>query len=103
MQISKYNFPSEILQSKIPVLLKFYTPFCQPCKMLAPIIDEIEKEYDGKIKVGNINALENQELCSEHNVMTVPTLLFFKNGKVVKTIIGERSKKSLIGEIEDCL
>lgn len=96
------NFSDEVLKAKLPVLVDFWAPWCGPCKMVSPIVEELAKEYDGKLKVGKLNVDDNQETSGKYGIMSIPTLAFFKNGKLVKTIIGAQGKEALkraIGEV----
>jgi len=94
------NFSSEALESDIPVLVDFWAEWCRPCTMLSPLVDEIAGEMDGKIKVGKINVDEEPELAGKYGVMSIPTLLVFKNGKVAATSIGVRPKADILKLIE---
>jgi len=82
------NFEAEVLKSDQPVLVDFYADWCGPCKMMAPIIDEIANEFAGKVKVGKLNVDESPATAAKYRVMSIPTLLFIKNGQVVDTIVG---------------
>lgn len=96
MVITKNNFEAEVMQSDLPVLIDFWASWCGPCKMLSPIIEEIEKEYAGKIKVGKINVDEEMELAQKYGVSGIPTVLLFKNGEVVNTSVGYRPKEDIV-------
>lgn len=89
------NFQREVLESDIPVLVDFYADWCGPCKMIAPIIEELAKEYDGKVKIGKLNVDEDLKTSEKYRVMSIPTLIFFKNGVPVDTVIGAVPKKVL--------
>jgi thioredoxin 1 len=86
------NFKEEVLDSNIPVLVDFWAVWCGPCKMLTPTIDQIAKEFDGKVKVGKVNVDENQQLAAQYGIMSIPTVIIFKNGKVVEQFIGVQPK-----------
>lgn len=93
------NFDQEVLTSDLPVLVDFYADWCGPCKMMAPVIDEISQEVEGKVKVGKINVDENPQMAEKYGVMSIPTLILFKNGELVKTMLGFRSKEEVLKEI----
>ena len=95
LKITKENYETEVLKSDKLVLIDFYADWCGPCKMMSPIIDEIAEEVGDKIKVGKINVDENQELAIQYNIVSIPTLMFLKNGKLLKTIVGFHSKGEL--------
>ena len=93
------NFEQEVLKSDLPVLVDFFAVWCGPCQMMAPVIEEIAKEQEGKIKVGKINVDENPQTSEKYNIMSIPTLILFKDGQVVKTFQGFRTKEDIIREI----
>ena len=98
--IDEKNFESEVTNSSKPVLVDFWAEWCGPCKMIAPLLDEIAKEKGDAIKVAKVNIDENQNLSFRFNVRAIPTLLFFKNGQVVDQVTGMTSKKDLLGRVE---
>ena len=93
--INKNNFQNEVLNSEKPVLLDFWAPWCGPCRMVSPIVDEIAAER-GDIKVGKVNVDEEQELAGQFGVMSIPTLVVIKGGKVVNQMVGARPKSQIL-------
>ena len=100
VSIDESNFEREVTQSDKPVLVDFWADWCGPCKMIAPILDEIAKEKAGAVKVGKVNVDQNQSLSFKFNIRAIPTMLFFKNGQVRDQVTGMTSKKDLIGRLE---
>ena len=98
LELSSESFEKEVLNSNEPVLVDFYADWCGPCKMMAPIVEELAKDLQGKAKVGKINVDENQDLAMEYEVMSIPTLIIFKEGKEFKRFVGVRSKSELLSE-----
>ena len=82
------NFEAEVLQSDLPVLVDFWADYCAPCKMIAPMVDELADEYAGKMRVGKLDTSENRQVAITYGVQSIPTLLFFKNGEVADTLVG---------------
>lgn len=93
--LTEQNFDAEVLQAELPVLIDFWAPWCGPCRMVSPLVDEVAKEVGNEAKVGKINIDEQQELASNYQVMSIPTLAIFKNGKLVKTAVGARGKEQI--------
>jgi thioredoxin 1 len=98
--VSDDTFESLVLKSTTPVLLDFWAEWCGPCKMIAPILDEIAKEYSGKLTVAKVNIEENSETPAKYNVRGIPTLILFKNGKAEATKVGALSKSQLVAFID---
>ena len=94
-ELDSGNFNEEINNTEKLVLVDFYATWCGPCKMLAPVVSEIAEEYKEKLEVYKVNIDENQELALKYDIMSIPTLMFFKNGEVVNTSVGFRSKSEL--------
>lgn len=97
------NFEAEVLSSQLPVLVDFYADWCGPCKMMAPVVDELAKAYEGKIKVGKCNIDDNMELAQKYRVASIPTFMIFKDGQIVSTSVGGQSKKDLEKILEQVL
>lgn len=96
MKITSENFEKEVLQAEKPVLVDFWASWCMPCKMMTPIVEEIAKEKEGKIKVYKINIDEEPDLATKYGVMSIPTFLVFKDGKVVNSSVGVQDKQKLL-------
>ena len=101
--VNEQNFTSEVVNSQIPVLIDFWAPWCGPCKMISPVIEEIANEYSGKLKVGKLNTDENITLASRFQITSIPCLLFFKSGKPVEKVVGFRPKQDIIKIIENVI
>jgi thioredoxin 1 len=99
-KITKNNFNQEVINSDKPVLLDFWAPWCVPCKMVAPIVDQIAEETTHTAKVGKVNIDEEPELAQAFHVMTIPTLVVIKNGKVVHTTVGVKQKKAILSMLQ---
>ena len=98
LNLSSENFEKEVLNSEEPVLVDFYADWCGPCKMMAPVVESLAAELQGRAKVGKINVDENQDLAMEYNVMSIPTLIIFKDGKEIKRFVGVRDKSEILNE-----
>jgi thioredoxin 1 len=101
--LDEKNFQSEVIKSSVPVLVDFWAPWCGPCLIMAPIVDELAKELKSQFKIGKVNVDENQELASQYEIMSIPVFKIFKNGKIVKNIGGIQAKEALKIELEKCL
>ncbi len=99
LEITDKNFESEVIKSNIPVLVDFWAEWCGPCKAIAPIVDQISNELEGKLKVGKVNVDDAQDLAAKFNVMSIPTLFIFKDGKPIEQIVGAMSKDVLLEKI----
>ena len=100
LKITKENFDKEVLQSDQPVLLDFWASWCGPCKMVGPIVEEVETEVNGFAKVGKVNVDEQPELAQAFQVMSIPTLVVMKNGKPEKSVVGVQSKQTLVSMLK---
>ena len=98
--LSTANFAQEALQSEEPVLVDFWASWCGPCRMLSPIVDEIGAEMEGKLKIGKVNVDEEPALAREYGVMSIPTLILFKQGQVAGTSVGAKPKAELLQFLE---
>ena len=94
------NFKKEVVESELPVLVDFWANWCGPCKMIAPAIEELAKEYAGKMKIGKVDVDGNSKIASHYGVMSIPTLMFFKKGQVLEQAVGALSKADLKRKIE---
>ena len=103
IEITDASFKSEVTDSPIPVLVDFWAPWCGPCKMIAPVLEEIAQEYDGKAKIVKINIDDNQNTPAQFGVRSIPTLILFKNGNEVEKIIGAQGKDKLKALIDSAL
>ncbi len=105
IEITSKNFEKEVLKSEIPVLVDFWAPWCQPCVMMAPALDELSEELKGKLKIGKINVdeSENQELSMKYQIQSIPDMKLFKNGEVIKEFVGLRPKEMLEKEVREAI
>lgn len=97
--LTKQNFEQEVLKSEIPVIVDFWATWCGPCKMIAPILEEIAKEYEGKIKVAKANVDDEMALAIEYKVEVIPTLFYFEKGKVKNKTVGVLEKKEILAKV----
>ncbi len=93
LQLTDANFQSEVLESNQPVLVDFWAAWCGPCRVVGPTIEELARKYDGTVKVGKLNIDENQQAPSDFGISSIPSVLLFKDGKVVETLVGVQSKE----------
>ena len=103
ISLNEQSWKDEVANSELPVVVDFWAEWCAPCRMMAPVLEEISKEYEGKIKVGKLNVDENSAVAGEYRIMGIPTLLFFRGGKVVDKVVGVVPKKALQDKIETIL
>ena len=99
-EITKSNFEKEVANSKEPVLIDFWAPWCMPCKIIAPAVEELAKDLKGKVNVFKTNVDDNPELATELSILNIPTLLLFKNGKEVSRMVGVNSKEAISAKIK---
>jgi thioredoxin 1 len=102
-EVTDSNFQAEVLESEVPVLVDFWAPWCGPCRMVAPVVEEIAKERGEALKVVKMNIDQNNETAIAYNVLSIPTLMVFNHGEVAKTVIGAYPKKRLEAELEPAL
>lgn len=103
LKLTQANFSEQVLSIPGPVVVDFWAEWCGPCKMMAPLLDELSGEYDGRVRIGKVNIDEEQGLASEYGVRAIPTLLFFKSGEVAAQIVGMCSKRDLKANIDRLL
>ena len=96
IELTAENFNEEVLESQLPVLVDFWATWCGPCRMMAPIVEEIAAEYDGKVTVGKVNVDDELELANAFDIDSIPTLMVFKNGEVAGTLVGLRKKEDIV-------
>lgn len=95
VNLTKLNFEEEVLQSEKLVLVDFWATWCGPCKMIAPVLEQIAEEYKGKVKIGKVNVDEESEIAGQYQILSIPTLILFKNGKIMNVSVGFRSKSEI--------
>jgi thioredoxin 1 len=100
VSLTQETFPQEVLQSDKPVLVDFWGEWCPPCRALAPILDELAEEYDGRVKIGKVNIDDQQGLATEYGIRAVPTMLLFHQGQVAEQIVGLKSKRDLKASLD---
>ena len=103
MTFDAQNFETEVVNSDVPVLVDFWAPWCGPCKMIGPIVEELAGEYEGKAKVGKVNVDDNQDLAAKFGIRGIPTVMLFKGGEVAGSFVGLRPKEDLAGALDEAL
>jgi thioredoxin 1 len=99
VELTEETFEQEVLKATIPVLVDFWAAWCGPCKMIAPIVEELATEYEGKLKIGKVDVDNHQKIAMQYGIRSIPTLLMFKGGKVVEQIVGAAPKKTLVEKL----
>lgn len=100
IELTDDTFEAEVLNSETPVLVDFWAVWCGPCRMIAPVVEELANEYDGKLKVGKVDVDSNPKVSMEYGIRSIPTLLIFKGGEVVDTIVGAVPKTHLVKQVQ---
>lgn len=100
LEFKDASFDDDVLKSDTPVLVDFWAPWCGPCRMLAPTVDAISEEYEGKVKVGKVNTDENPQIATQHQINSIPTLMIFKGGEVVERLVGALPKEKITEKLD---
>ncbi len=103
LQVTDGNFEQEVVKSATPVLVDFWAPWCGPCRMMGPVVEELAKEYAGKAKICKLNTDENQNTASTYHISAIPTILLFKGGKMVQELVGLQPKEELKKHLDELL
>ncbi len=103
VEVNDANFDKMVIQAKEPVLVDFWAPWCGPCKMVAPIVEELAKDYSGKVTFAKVNVDDNQQTAGRYSIRSIPTLLLFKQGKPMQQVVGFRPKAELKKLLDDSL
>jgi thioredoxin 1 len=102
-EVTDANFQAEVIESDVPVLVDFWAPWCGPCRMVAPVLEEIAQEKGDALRIVKLNTDENQQTAIAYEVLSIPTLILFKNGQIAKKVIGAQPKRKLEAELEPAL
>jgi thioredoxin 1 len=103
LEFTDTSFQSDVVSSTTPVLVDFWAPWCGPCKMLDPVVEEIAGEYEGRLKVGKLNTDDNRETAAKYGIMSIPTIMIFKDGEVKARIVGAQPKRAIVEKIDEVL
>jgi len=103
LAVTESNFDAEVIKSDLPVLIDFWAEWCGPCKMIAPIVEELDKEYDSKLKVAKCDVDTNQAIAIKYGIRSIPTVLIFKDGEVVEQIVGALPKHHIVEKLDNAL
>jgi thioredoxin 1 len=99
LRVTDESFKADVTGSKLPVILDFWAPWCGPCRAMEPVLEDVSREYAGKIVVGKVNVDECPDTAMRFDILSIPTLLVFKDGEVVKKLVGSRPKKAIVSEL----
>ena len=103
LQVTEQNFETEVLKSDVPVLIDFWAEWCAPCRMIAPFVKELAEDYSGKLKVGKLDVDAHGTIAQKYRILSIPTVMIFKNGDVVSQIVGAVPKKELVKHVEKAI
>lgn len=103
LELTKENFQSEVIDADVPALVDFWATWCGPCRAIAPVVEELASQYEGKLKVGKVDVDAQQQLAAEFGIRSIPTLLLFKDGKMAEQIVGAVPKKQLEDKVQKIL
>ncbi len=103
VDISDQNFEEEVLKSALPVMVDLWAPWCGPCRMVAPVVESLAEKYNGRFKFCRLNVDNNPQTASRYSIMSIPTLMFFKDGKIMETVVGAVPEQTLQPKIEELL